>query len=196
VTRQQLCSPITLTCLAYLIISSTGCSNIIGAGRSQPLAEVETQRSWGRMLDDEGIETKALINIRKADQRLENAHIVVVSFNGNVLLTGQVPSQELAGLAEQTVMKIRYVRQVHNEFSIAPTSNLSARSNDSWITTRIKSKMLFSTRVDPAEVKVVTEAGTVYLLGLVNQNSADKAVEMARNTSGVQKVVRMFEYVK
>ena len=173
-----------------------GCSHLIGMGREQPLQEDPARRSWGRMLDDQAIETKALVNIRKADKRLEQAHIVVVSFNGNVLMTGQVPSSDLSRRAEQTVAGLRYVRNVHNELDVSAVSTFSDRSADSWITTKIKSKMLFSTKVDPAEVKVVTEAGTVYLLGLVNQTSADKAVDMARHTSGVQKVVRMFEYIK
>ena len=193
--RRNLGSAVAAIALLSPLIFIQGCSDIIGATRSQPIEEQPSRRSWGRMLDDESIETKALVNIRKADERLKHSHIIVVSINGNVLLTGQVPDQELSRVAERTVSDIRYVRRVHNELEISPARDLSMRSADTWITTKIKSKMLFSTRVDPAEVKVVTDAGTVYLLGLVNQTSADKAVEMARNTSGVRKVVRMFEYL-
>ena len=193
--RHGLVSTVAGVALASTLTLALGCSDIIGATRSQPIGEQPSRRSWGRMLDDESIETKALVNIRKADARLEDSHLVVVSINGNVLLTGQVPNQELSRVAERTVADIRYVHRVHNELEISPERTLGARSADTWITTKIKSKMLFSTRVDPAEVKVVTDAGTVYLLGLVDQTSADKAVEMARNTRGVRKVVRMFEYV-
>lgn len=183
-----------LTLLAIVALSSA-CSSMIGAGRDEPMPDNEDDRSWGRMMDDEAIETKALVNIRKADQQLEDAHIVVVSFNGIVLLAGQVPSADLKQLAYNTLGEIRYIKRAHNELTIEPNTGFSKRSNDSWITTRIKSKMLFSSVVDPSAVKVVTERGVVYLMGLVDQKTADAAVEMARNTGGVQKVVRIFEYI-
>jgi osmotically-inducible protein OsmY len=164
-------------------------------GSKEPIQDNHSQRSIGRMLDDESIETKARSNIRSADKALEDANIIAISFNGVVLLAGQVPSTHLKQVAAQTAANIRYVRKVHNELIVGEANDFGGRSNDSWITTRIKSKMMFSTTVDPAEVKVVTESGVVYLMGLVDQQSADKAVDMARQTSGVQKVVRIFEYV-
>ena len=178
------------------LVLLAACSSVIDSGRDEPLESDPSQRSLGRMLDDETIETRALVNVRKADDSLRDANILVVSFNGIVLLAGQVPSADLRQLTARTVADVRYVRKVHNELLVAEPNDFASRSNDSWITTRIKSKMLFSTTVDPAEVKVVTESGVVYLMGLVDQRSADKAVDMARNTSGVQRVVRMFEYIE
>ncbi len=178
------------------MLSLTACSGMSGGSSAAPTASEESQRSIGRMLDDEMIETRALVNVRKADEALDDANIVIVSFNGIVLLAGQVPFPELKQLAETTVADVRYVRKVHNELAVREGNDFASRSNDSWITTRIKSKMLFSTNVDPAEIKVVTESGVVYLLGLVDQTSADKAVDMARHTSGVEGVVRMFEYIE
>lgn len=185
--------PVALLCLITLL---AGCSSIIDSSKDEPLSSDYSKRSLGRMLDDETIETRAMVNIRKADDALRDANVVVVSFNGVVLLAGQVPSADLRALAERTVADVRYVRKVHNELTIGEPNDFGARSNDSWITTRIKSKMLFSTKVDPAEVKVVTEDGVVYLLGHVDQRSADKAVDMARHTNGVTRVVRMFEYIE
>ena len=178
-----------------LVYMMAGCSSVLDAGVNEPIQDKSSQRSLGRMLDDESIETKALVNLRKADDALRDANILVVSFNGIVLLAGQVPSPQLKQLAARTVTDIRYVRKVHNEITVGEPNDFGGRSADSWITTRVKSRMLFSSNVDPAEVKVVTESGVVYLLGLVDQQSADKAVDMARHTNGVQKVVRIFEYI-
>ena len=180
------------TALVYLM---SGCSSVLDTGASEPIQDKHSQRSLGRMLDDETIETKALVNVRKADDALRDANIGIISFNGIVLLVGQVPSPQLKQLAAQTVADIRYVRKVHNELTVSEANDFGGRSSDSWITTRIKSRMLFSSSVDPAEVKVVTESRVVYLLGLVDQQSGDKAVDMARQTNGVQKVVRIFEYI-
>lgn len=185
-------SPLLASIAVIFLI--TACSSV-GTDNKQPTQGNNSQRSLGRMLDDESIETKARSNIRKADDALDDANIMVISFNGVVLLAGQVPSPHLKQVAAQTAANVRYVRKVHNELIVGASNDFGGRSNDSWITTRIKSKMMFSTSVDPAEVKVVTESGVVYLMGLVNQQSADKAVDMARQTSGVQKVVRIFEYI-
>lgn len=182
---------IAIVCL----LLSGGCSTVIDASKDEPVESDASQRSIGRMLDDESIETKALVNVRKADPALRDANVVIVSFNGVVLIAGQVPSSQLKQLAEQTVKQIRYVNKVHNELTVGASNDMAGRSNDTWITTRIKSRMLFSSVVDPAEVKVITENSVVYLMGLVNQASADKAVDMARNTGGVEKVVRIFEYI-
>ena len=178
-----------------LLLLLFGCSSVLDVSKDEPIQSDPSQRSIGRMLDDESIETKALVNVRKADPGLRDAHVVIVSFNGAVLLAGQVPTAQLRQVAEQTVRDIRYVDRVHNELTVGPNNALSGRTNDGWITTRIKSRMMFSSVVDPAEVKVVTENSVVYLMGLVNQASADKAVDMARNTNGVKKVVRIFEYI-
>jgi osmotically-inducible protein OsmY len=182
-----------LTIVSLYLLSA--CSSILDASKDEPIDSNDASRSIGRMLDDESIETKALVNARKADAALRDANLVIVSFNGIVLLAGQVPDSHLRQVAEQTVTNVRYVRKVHNELTVGPPNELAARSNDSWITTRIKSRMLFSSVVDPARVKVVTEDKVVYLLGLVDQKTGDAAVDMARNTNGVAKVVRIFEYI-
>lgn len=184
---------ISIVLISLLVLA--GCSNMIGSTRDEPVPDNEDDRSWGRMMDDEAIETKGLVNIRKAHPELEEAHIVVVSYNGIVLLAGQVPTAELKEIAYQELSKVRYIKRIHNELTVEPNTGFGKRSNDTWITTRIKSKMLFSSKVDPSAVKVVTEEGVVYLMGLVTQDVGDAAVDMARNTGGVQKVVRIFEYI-
>lgn len=143
-----------------------------------------------------------------ADQRIEFAagdridsvlkgqgHVNVTSYNYTVLLTGEVPSAASRADAEQAAQGVANVRTVVNELQVAGTSSTGSRSNDAYITSKVKSNLLGNGKVKPTDVKVVTEAGVVYLLGLVTHEEADAATEIARGTAGVTKVVRVFEYV-
>lgn len=186
----------TLTLVILLSLGVLqGCSSLISATKSDPIDETRDERSTGAYIDDEIIETKALVNIDKADPQLAQSHIIVVSYNGVVLLAGQVPSESLRQLAANTVATIVKVKRVHNELTLSGNTSMVARSNDAWITTKVKTKMLASGDVEGGRIKVVTENGVVYLMGLVTREEADQAAEIARRTSGVQKVVRIFEYI-
>ncbi|MEE8058425.1 MAG: BON domain-containing protein [Pseudomonadales bacterium] len=184
-------------CLFVIVIalSLQSCSTILSAISAGPIKEDIGERSVGSFVDDEIIETKALVNIDKADPELAQAHIVVTSYNGIVLLAGQVKTEEQRQLAAKTVAKVSKVRRVHNELTISGSSSMVARSNDAWLTTKVKSKMLANTTLEGSRIKVVTENGVVYLMGLVTKEEADRAAELVRKTAGVQKVVRIFEYI-
>ena len=171
------------------------CSNIISATTDDSFEEQPAERSAGGFIDDEIIETKALVNIDKSSEELAQSHIVVVSFNGTVLLAGQVKSEKLRQSAAQAVAKIN-VRRIHNEITVSGDTSMVARSNDTWITSKIKSKVLVNGDIDGSTIKVVTENGVVYLMGLVSKQEAEAITEIARTTAGVQKVVRIFEYIK
>jgi osmotically-inducible protein OsmY len=148
------------------------------------------------------------IEVMYADQRIEFAavgriddtlkgqgHVNVTSYNYTVLLTGEVPSAQAKADAEKVVVEVENVKTVINELQIAGTSSAASRSNDAYITSKVKSNFLGNEKFKPTDVKVVTEAGVVYLLGLVTRDEAEAATEIARGTGGVQKVVRVFEYV-
>lgn len=172
-----------------------GCTTIVSVTSGGDGVEDERgERSIGAYIDDEVIETKALVNIDKAHPHLAQSHIIVVSYNGIVLLTGQVPTEELRQLAAKTVAGIVKVRRVHNELELSGNTSMLARSNDGWITTKVKTKLLASGQADGNRIKVVTENGVVYLMGILTREEADKATAIARKTGGVQKVVRIFEY--
>lgn len=177
------------------LLTLQGCSSILSATTADPIEDDKYERSTGSLLDDEIIETKALINIDKADSGLAQAHIVVVSYNGITLLAGQVNTEEQRQLAAKTVANISKVRRVHNELTLTGSTSMLARSNDAWITTKVKTKLLANSAVEGGRIKVVTENGVVYLLGLVTKDEATRAAEIARKTGGVQKVVRIFEYM-
>ncbi|MFA7553787.1 MAG: BON domain-containing protein [Spongiibacteraceae bacterium] len=184
-----------LTCLGLIILTIQGCSSIISATTSEPIESRKDKRTTGSLLDDQVIETIALVNIDKADPALAQAHVVVTSYNGVVLLAGQVQTEEHRQLAAKTVAKINRVRRVHNELTLTGSTSMLARSNDAWITTKVKTKMLGSSDIEGTRIKVVTENGVVFLMGLMNKEEADRASDLARKTAGVQKVVRIFEYI-
>lgn len=171
------------------------CSTIISATTPSPIEEQPDKRTTGSFIDDEIIETKALVNIDKTHPALAQAHIGVTSFNGILILTGQVPSEQLRQMAAKTAAKINKVRRVHNELTVSGATSMVARSNDTWITTKVKSKLLANSNIEGQRIKVVTENGVVYLMGLVSKDEADRAADLVRKTAGVQKVVRIFEYI-
>jgi osmotically-inducible protein OsmY len=154
--------------LALQVCLLQGCSNIISATTDDSFEEQPAERSTGGFIDDEMIETKALVNIDKSGEELAQSHIVVVSFNGTVLLAGQVKSEELRQSAAKAVDKIN-VRRIHNEITVSGDTPMVARSNDTWITSKIKSKILVNGDIDGSTIKVVTENGVVYFLGLVTK---------------------------
>lgn len=181
-----------LACSATLL---SGCSSLIGATSDGPVNGDPGERTWGAAIDDEQIETMALVNLDKASEQLADSHISVTSYNAVVLLSGQVANSDLRALAGSTVGKINRVRQVYNELQIQGETSFLSRSNDSWLTSKVKSKLLANGDVESGRIKVVTENGTVFMMGLLSRAEADQAVDVVRNTGGVQKVVKVFEYI-
>ena len=125
----------------------------------------------------------------------ERIHLNVTSYNGFVLLTGEVPDQGTWASVGNVAKTTEKVRGVHNEMVIGPNSDLSARSNDTYITSKVKTRMIEANKFPPNVVKVVTERGVVYLMGLVSRAEGDAAARLAAQTSGVVRVVRLFEYM-
>lgn len=150
------------------------------------------RRTPGIYVEDETIELKAGARLR--EDRFNATHINVTSFNRRVLMTGEAPTEELRKQAEEAVRGIPNVREVQDEVQIAGASSLASRGNDSLITGNVKARMVNNGKFSPNHVKVVTEAGTVYLMGLVTPAEGDAAAEIARTTSGVSRVVKVFEY--
>ena len=151
-------------------------------------------RTIGTVFDDERIERDAR-NFFRADGEIVSAcHINVSSFNQLVLLSGECPTEKLRAEAETYTGQIAKVRQIFNEITLAAPSTLATRSNDSFVTTKVKTA-LFAVRDLPARnIKVVTESGIVFLMGMIDESSAKIAADVAANTRGVARVVKMFEY--
>lgn len=152
------------------------------------------RRTTGTVIEDQQIEAKTL-DFFKADAELaQNCHINVTSYNQIVLLTGECPTDALRTRANEYAGRVAKVRHVHNEIVIGAPSTVTARTNDGLITTKVKAKLFTITDLSDRNIKVVTEAGTVYLLGLVDRNSGDAAATTAAALGGVGKVVKLFEH--
>lgn len=179
-----------------LCLSVSGCSSVLNSTRDNPIEDDRGTRTIGSKIDDSLIETKASVNIAKASPDLDKgSHIVVTSYNGVVLLAGQTPRADLKSLAEQTAGQVQRVKKVHNEIQVMQPSSILARNNDAWLTTKIKAQMLGDANVPGSRIKVITENGIVYLLGLVTQGEANAATSVVQGVSGVQKIVKLFEYI-
>jgi len=179
-----------------LCLAATGCSSVLTATRDAPIDDNRGTRTIGSKIDDSLIETKAAVNIAKAHPDLENgSNIVVASYNGVVLLAGQTPRSELKQAAEQAAGSVQRVKRVHNEIQVLQPSSALARSNDSWLTTKIKTQMLTNQDVPGSRIKVITENGIVYLLGLVTRQEGNRATSVVQSVSGVQRIVKLFEYI-
>jgi osmotically-inducible protein OsmY len=153
-------------------------------------------RSIGNKIDDQFVGPDVERAIENAHKELASptSHIVVSSYNGVVLLAGQTPRNELKETAERAARSVQGVRNVHNELTIAAPSSGFARSNDAILTTRIKTQMFADSSVPGSRIKVITENGIVYLLGLVTRAEANSATGLIQSVSGVQRIVRLFEY--
>lgn len=152
-------------------------------------------RTPGVMFDDGVIESIVKRDIRNSNPGFANAHLIVVSYNGVVLLAGQVSSTELKQQAQEVAEKVAKVRQIHNRLEVGGSISFVARSNDSWITGKVKAKLLANKNTDANKIKVVTENGTVYLMGMLPRADADRAVGVTGSVYGVQKIVKVFEYL-
>lgn len=175
------------------LTAAQGCIPVIVGGTGAAVAMATDRRSSGAYVEDEGIEWKTgnRINERLGDK----VHVNATSFNRKLLLTGEAFNEASRDEAGRIAAVVENVKEVVNELRIAPTSTFSARSNDSYISSKVKARFVDQKAFRIQQVKVTTEAGTVYLMGLVTEKEGNAATEVARTTNGVQKVVRVFEYI-
>ena len=180
---------------AALVLSSqlTACLPVVVGGAAAGGAMAADRRTSGVYVEDQNIELKASHSLD--DVVTDLSHVNVTSYKGNVLLTGEVPDAATKAKAENAIKVIESVRNVTNEITIGPKSSISSRADDSYLTTKIKAQFVSENKFQANYVKVVTENSVVYLMGYVTHAEADAATEIARNTTGVSKVVKVFEYM-
>ncbi len=180
--------PLLLPILLLIgLVLPAGCATLSGA---DPGA-----RTPGTLIDDMAVQNLAMRKLRLADERLARANINILSHNGHVLLTGQVPDAGSKVLAQQLVAEMAHVEVVHNELQVAPPTSLATRTNDALLSTRIKTQLLAQRGVPGDRIKVVTEDGVVYLVGIVPRRQADQAVQVTSTVHGVRKIVKVFQYL-
>jgi len=176
---------------AAAVASLQGCAPVVVVGAGAAAVMAADRRTTGIYIEDENIELK----IMGRSHDFGNSHVNGTAFNRRVLLTGEAPDEATRKKIEEIVRGIPSVKDVTNEVQVAGNSSLASRGSDSLITTNVKTRMVNNAKFSVNHIKVVTEAGTVYLMGLVTPAEADGAVEIARTTSGVVRVVKVFEYM-
>ncbi|AVO41430.1 BON domain-containing protein [Simplicispira suum] len=189
---------LTLSCrlLASLLLAANlaGCAAplVIGGAAVGGMMAVD-RRTTGTQVEDEGIELRATNRI--FGDHGDKVHINVTSYNRQVLLTGEVPNEQVRDAVQKTVSQVANVRSIVNELAVMPNTPITQRSNDTFITGKMRASLLDAKDLTATAFKVVTERGVIYLMGIVSQREAARATSIARGVTGVRKVVRVFEYV-
>ena len=180
--------------LFFAALVLQGCIEMAAVGVGAGVMSAVDRRTTGAQVDDEGIELRS--NNRISERFGDRAHVSVTSFNRSVLLTGEAPDAKAKDEIERIVSAVPNARAVTNELTLTANSTLSNRASDASITGKVKARYLDAGKFNPLHVKVVTERSVVYLLGVVTEQEAADAVEVARTTGGVRKVVKIFDYCK
>ena len=189
--------PLVVAILGALAAATllNGCAPLLVAGAVGGTALVATdRRSVGAQADDEAIELKLSNAINS--QYGERVHAIATSYNGIVLLSGEVPTPEIFSSIGNLAKDTAKVRAVHNELAVGPNADMSVRSNDTFITSKVKTRFVEANKFSTTHVKVVTQRGIVYLMGIVRPDEGDAAAQIASTTTGVVRVVKLFEYMK
>ena len=194
---KQLSTQNTVFLLAFLITISAiqGCAVATIAAVTAGATVISDRRTFSKQLDDHSIEFIAHNELLKNKALSDNTNINIVSVNGIVLVVGQAPNTYLRDLVIKTVKATPDIVRIHNQIRIGAVSSITTQSNDVWLTSKVKSALLANGEVNGKDVKVVTENAEVFLLGLVSAKEADTVVEIARNISGVNRVIKAFEYI-
>ncbi len=183
-----------LLVLPLLAVSLQGCVGVAVVGAGSAAISAVDRRTTGIQVDDEGIELRA--SNRVSERFGDKVHVNITSYNRSVLLTGEVPNANAKAEIEKLVQGVPGARSVTNDLQVADATSFTSRAGDATITGKVKARLFDSGKLNPIHVKVVTEASVVYLLGIVTEAEANDAVEVARTTGGVRKVVKVFEYCK
>ncbi|GKS70233.1 osmotically-inducible protein OsmY, contains BON domain [Nitrosomonas sp. PY1] len=178
-----------------ILLTLTGCVPMftIGTAAGTGTYISEDRRTSGMFIEDEGIELKSSKRINQ--QFGGNVHINVTSYNRLVLLTGEAPTAEIKADIEKLIMGVDNVRKIYNEIAVANITSLASRSSDTLLTSKVKTRFLTERKFQINHVKIVSENSVVYLMGMVTRQEGDNAAQIASGTSGVSKVVKVFEYI-
>nr|WP_306287746.1 division/outer membrane stress-associated lipid-binding lipoprotein [Pseudoalteromonas sp. WY3] len=177
------------------VVLLQGCAAAVVAGTASAITAANDRRTIGSQIDDSNIEIKASIAISEVDRLQKFAHISAVSVNGIVLLVGQVANEEMKNEANKAIESVAGIRKIHNQIRIGSNIGVTTQTHDSWLTSKVKAQLLTAKNISSNNIKVVTENAEVFLMGLVSDAEAEQAVNIARNVSGVERVIKVFEYL-
>jgi len=180
--------------LFFMIPYLLGCA-ITASGSAATASVALDRRTTGTIIEDQTIELKAYRSIQANEELSKKTHINITSYNTVVLITGESPLDEMRQEIISLVTAVEKVTHVYNEITIAAPSSMVSRSGDTYITAKVKTKLFADKILNGLTIKVVTEKGVIYLMGLVSRKEAEIATNIARETGGVQKVVKLFQYI-
>lgn len=178
-------SLLTITLLA-------GCAS----SAKDSLKEDYGRRTLGTIIEDNTIQAKAKKNINDASETLKKSNINIESFNKVLLITGQVPNQASKDLVSKVTQSIRHVTRIHNELSIAPNGKPESSPSDAFLSSKVRSRLLFTKGIKSGRIEIVVENSVLYLLGLVTQEEADRIVNAMQKISGLKRIVKVFGYIQ
>ena len=184
---------VKLLCACTLLALLQGCAAAVVAGGATAVTSANDRRTLGAQIDDKNVVLKAQRALSDHPATAEGSNINVTSYNGVMLLTGQTRTEQIRQQAGALVAKIDGVRDVQNQIRLGNNTGMTTRTRDSWISTKVKTQLLADEEVSGLNIKVVTENAEVFLMGLVTDQEAAKAVDIARHVDGVARVVRAFE---
>lgn len=177
------------------VVLLQGCAAAVVAGTAGAVTAANDRRTLGSQIDDNNIEIKSNLAISEVSRLDSYANLSVISVNGIVLLVGQVANQEMKDEAFRAIEDVDGIRKIHNQVRIGSNIGMTTQTHDSWLTSKVKTQLLATENLSSNNIKVVTENGEVFLMGLVSNNEANTAVNVARNVSGVERVIKVFEYL-
>jgi osmotically-inducible protein OsmY len=182
-------SKLALPVIFIAVLTLQGCAAVAVGAAAVGISSATDPRTIGTQVDDQTIEMKTNAKLGN-DEQLENSRVIAVSYDTNVLLIGQVPSENLKRRAEDVIKDTNGINKIFNQLRIGSKASATVRAGDSWITSKVKLKFANNKSIDATNIKVVTENAEVFLLGHVSQAEADAAVEVARNVDGVERVIK------
>lgn len=182
--------------VATAALSLSACSSLIAtATGNEPIGQDQGKRTLSMRIEDSAIERTAEVNIYKTNPRFREANVNVVSFYGSVLLAGQVPTEEMKAQAEKVTYQIAEVKRIHNELTVGESSYYLQRSSDGLISTQIRTRLTVQEGFPSSRTKIFTVGGTVYLMGKLTAAEADQAVALIKEVAGVQRIVKLVDYL-
>jgi len=177
------------------VVLLQGCAAAVVAGTASAVTAANDRRTIGSQIDDNNIEIKASIALSEVERIEKFANVDAVSVNGIVLLVGQVANEEMKNQAQRTIESVAGIRKIHNQIRIGSNIGITTQTHDSWLTSKVKAQLLTAKDISSNNIKVVTENAEVFLMGLVSDSESTQAVNIARNVSGVERVIKVFEYL-
>ena len=177
------------------VVLLQGCAAAVVAGTASAVTAANDRRTIGSQIDDNNIEIKASIALSEVERLEKFANVSAVSVNGIVLLVGQVANEEMRNEAQRTIEGVSGIRKIHNQIRIGSNTGITTQTHDSWLTSKVKAQLLTAKDISSNNIKVVTENAEVFLMGLVSNSESTQAVNIARNVSGVERVIKVFEYL-